>query len=138
MREKKALKPKTKKFFYRRAKWDGQTSSPTLEQALVIAHSRLPTTATRTFQQASGNEIQGARIDHNRYGFFLQVASYTPDEPTSTIAKSRSGTSAVIGAEPAPHGKDYLDGDVFILVKGNDVLLCPSRVRETVAGQYFY
>lgn len=133
----KATRPRTKKFFYRRAQWDAQ-GRQTLEQLLLSAHQKMLTAGDRTFPHASGNEIQGARWTHNESGLFMQIAYYTPDEPTSTIGKNKSGASATIGAELAPPGKDYLDGDVFVMVKGNHVVLCPSNVRESLADQYFF
>lgn len=131
-----AGKPKTKKFYYRRAQWTGQ-GKLTLENVLADAHTKLLTLGDRTFILGSGNEIQGARYSHDDQGLFLQVAYYTPGQPTSTIGKNKADASATIDSELAPTGKDYLHGDLFIMIKENHVLLCPSAVRESLAKQYF-
>lgn len=129
-------KRKSKKLYYRRATWENQGKS-TLETLLKDAHDGLPTTGDRTFTSSS-SEVKGARIYHSGKGLFLQIASYVPGEPTSTIDKNKSVKNATITAEPAPSGKDFLDGDVFVLVRGNHVILCPSGARESVATNYFF
>lgn len=126
---------KNKKLYYRRATWEKQGKT-TLEAVLNEAHDTLTTVGHRTFQTPTG-EIKGARVHRSENGLLLQIASYVPGEPTSTIDKNKSVKAATITAEPAPHGKDYLDGDIFVLVNGNHVILCPSGARETVATNYF-
>ncbi len=69
-------------------------------------------------------------------GLFLHVASYVPNQPTSTIAKNPRLKKSKIYAEPAPDGEDYLNGDIFVLIKNNHVILCPSGARESVAELY--
>ena len=126
---------KTKKLYYRRATWEKQEKA-TLQSLLNEAHETLTTTGQRTFQTANG-EIKGARVESSDKGLLMQIAAYAPGEPTSTIDKNKRAKAATITAEPAPEGKDYLDGDVFVLVTGNHVILCPSGVRESVATNYF-
>jgi hypothetical protein len=126
---------KSKKLYYRRATWEKQGKA-TLEALLNEAHDTLTTVGRRTFQ-TSGGEIRGARVHPSDKGLLLQIAAYAPGEPTSTIDKNKSAKASTIAAEPAPEGKDYLDGDIFVLVNGNHVILCPSGVRETVATNYF-
>jgi hypothetical protein len=132
----KTPKYKNKKFYYRRAVWSGQKSK-TLQDILTEAHLKLATTGQRTFSSSHGSEIKGANYEDND-GLYLQIASYVPGEPTSTIDKSKSSKTSNILAEPAPIGKDYLDGDIFVYIKGNNTILCPSGVRESVAQAYFY
>jgi hypothetical protein len=128
-------KTKHKKMYYRRAKWAEQ-GNKTLEKLLKEVHDKLSTTGHRTFGSAN-NELKGVDFKANDKGLFLHIASYVPDQPTSTIDKDKSVNSATITAEPAPTGKDFMDGDIFVLVKDNHVILCPSGIRENVAISYF-
>ena len=127
---------KSKKFYYRRAKWDGQDKQ-SLETLLIEAHQLLDPVGKRTFKVSSGAEIRGASFK-NDDGLYLQIASYVPDEATSLIDKSAGAKQSEVTAQTAPQGKDYLDGEVFVYIKGNHVILCPSGVRETVVEIYVW
>ena len=130
-------KIKRKRLNYRRAIWEGDVSM-NLEKELRSAHDIYNTVAKRKFGYSGGEEIKCARYDDsNAELILLQIAAYAPNQPTSTISKNNRAKSATIAIEPAPNGKDYLDGDIFILVQGNHVILCPSGVQESVASNYF-
>lgn len=127
-----------KKFYYRRAAWGNVRKHATLEKLLRDAHQAQDTVGKRTFKLGSGGEIKCANYSDKDDGILLfQIAAYVPGQPTSTVAKSARAKASKIDAEAAPDGKDYLDGDVFILVKSNNVIVCPSGVRESVADTYF-
>jgi len=125
---------KDKKFYYRRAKWENQ-GKLTIEKLLVDAHQQLDTVGKRSFSVGSGAEVRGADFKDNG-GLYLQIASYVPGEATSIIDKSKKARRSDISAQSAPEGKDYLDGEVFVYVKDNHVILCPSGVRENVVQVY--
>jgi len=125
---------KNKKFYYRRAKWNDQ-GKQSLEVFLIEAHKTLDTVGKRTFKASSGTEIRGASLKDN-HGLYLQIASYVPGEATSIIDKNKLNTQSSITAQSAPEGKDYLDGEVFVYIKDNHVILCPSGARETVVEAY--
>lgn len=127
---------KNKKFYYRRAKWDDQ-GKQSLESLLIDAHKVLDTVDKRTFEVSSGAEISGASFKDDG-GLYLQIASYVPGESTSIIDKSKRAKQSNVTAQTAPEGKDYLDGEVFVYIKGNHVILCPSGVRETVVETYVW
>lgn len=127
---------KQKKFYYRRAAWE-KHSKWTLESLLHEAHEDNNTVGKRTFELSSGSVLRGANFKTKEdSGIFLHIASYVPNQPTSTIIKNPGLRKSKIDAEPAPEGKDYLGGDIFVLVKNDHVILCPSGVRETVAESY--
>lgn len=127
---------KNKKFYYRRAKWEDQDKQQ-LESILIDAHQTLDTVGKRTFEVSSGAEIRGASFKDDN-GLYLQIASYVPGESTSIIDKSKRAKQSNVTAQTAPEGKDYLDGDVFVYIKGNHVILCPSGVRENVVETYIW
>jgi hypothetical protein len=128
---------KNKKFYYRRAKWDGQ-GKHTLEYILAAAHETLNNVGKRTFELSNGAEIRGANFSINQ-GLYLQIASYVPGEATSIIEKSKQTKNSNITAQTAPEGKDYLDGEVFVYINGNHVVLCPSaNAREKIVETYIW
>lgn len=127
---------KNKKFYYRRAKWDGQGKN-TLQKLLEDAHKQLDTVGKRTFEVSTGAEIKGANFKDDN-GLYLQIASYVPGEATSIIDKDKAAKVSNVAAQSAPAGKDYLDGDIFVYIKGNHVILCPSGAREKVVELYIW
>ncbi len=131
-------KTKTKKIYYRRAVFSG-SNARTLESYLLKAHEQFHTTASRTFPGGVGGfEISGAHYKKcKNTGLYLQIVSYVPGQPTSTVSKPSDDLVAKIEEASAPPGSDFMEGDLFALVKDNDVLLCPSGARENVALAYF-
>lgn len=125
---------KNKKMYYRRAILP-KGEKRTLQSLLESAHGKLDTVGKRTFASGQDSEIRGADYKVEQ-GLYLQVASYVPDEATSTIEKNGGVKSSKIEAASAPVGRDYLDGDIFAFVKGNHVILCPSGARETTFVKY--
>lgn len=135
----KADKQKHKKIYYRRAVWGESGKSINIEKLLKDAHDLHTTVGSRTFEGNQGASIRGASFEpHKDGGFFLQIAAYTPEQPTSTIDKSRSKKHSTISAESPPEGKNYLDGEVFVFVRKNHIILCPSGSRENIVESYFY
>lgn len=131
-------KTKLKSLYYRRAVWNNQKNK-TLEDYMREAHESLSTVGERTFLYRSGIEIRGAKVeDKDGVGMLLQIATCSPGGETSTISTDSSAESCSVEAEKAPDGKDYMDGDIFVLVRKNHVVLCPSRTRESIATTYFH
>nr|WP_319491842.1 hypothetical protein [uncultured Desulfobacter sp.] len=130
---------KTKQVYYKRSSWEGQKNTEYLETFVKVCHDKYKSTALRTFKGFYGSEMKCAKYDDSEkdVGIMMQIASYVPDQPTSVIEKSSNQASeASVDAIDAPPGKDYLDGDVFILINKNDVILLPSGAREKVALHY--
>lgn|GEM_PF-1250503 len=127
---------KKRPFYYRRAKWDGQKEDKTLQAILEECHDNMPTVGERTFQSGEG-ELRGADAERKAgVGFFLHIASYVPDERATTIDKARTSRRSNLYTETAADGREFLNGDIFILIKDNHLILCPSGVRESIAFSY--
>lgn len=133
-------KKKPRKLQYRRAVWnskgDSQENNDSLENYLKVVHTQSINTGDLTFSCGAFN-ITCANYKADSDGVYLQLAKYSPGSNTCTIDKNLLQASRQIFAEPAPEGKDYMEGDIFILVKDNHVLLCPSGARENIAIKYF-
>lgn len=126
---------KNRTLFYRRVVWYDEHPKD-LESLLMSAHQILTTTEKRTFSH-NDVEIQGMKIKHDdKVGFFCHVASYIPGQQTSLIP----APSAVKENDPLPQSPpikhNFMEGDIFFLVNGDHIVLCPSGVRETIAVTY--
>lgn len=113
-------KPKKKKknLFYRRASWDLQFdknySYKTLEEYLKDAHAMLCNVNERSCSSPSSS-ILCARDKITEDGIFLQIVTCNPGSDTSTISSDHKSPNLEVFSEPAPNGKDYLQGDIFVL-----------------------
>lgn len=119
---------------YRRVSWlDGAADS--MQRKLSQAHQRLQSTQARTFQHGDG-EIQGIKIKAQDNALLIHLTEYTPHQPTSLVPFASSAQSSETSEKAPPKEHHYLEGDIFFLVRGNHVILCPSGARESVAESY--
>ena len=128
-------KRKTRTIFYRRVAWIDGKANISLETHLKKAHESLQTTHDRTFPHADG-EIQGLIVDPLNEGLFFHLALYTPHQPTSLVPFPSKAKSKATSPKPPPEQHNYMDGDIFFIVSGNHIVLCPSGARESVAISY--
>jgi hypothetical protein len=72
-------------------------------------------------------------------GLLIHIAYYTPDQPASLVPVP-SPTKSVLNtaAKDPPDGHNFMEGDLFLLIKDNDVILCPSNLREGAALSYIF
>lgn len=129
---KQSIKKRT--MFYRRAIWL-KDEHRTLEGLLVEAHKSLENTKDRTFSYGDG-EIQGLSIGSSSHGLSCHVAYYIPEQPTSLVPVPSDDKLIDTIQQNPPRGKNFMEGDIFFVIKGNHVVLCPSDVRESVALTY--
>ncbi len=127
-------KEKQRTIFYRRVAWRNATKT-TLEKHLKQAHNNLLTTHDRTFPYADG-EIQGLIVEPRESGLFFHLAMYTPHQPTSVVPFPSTAKSKDTSPEPPPDKHHYMEGDIFFIVSGDHIVLCPSGARESVAISY--
>jgi hypothetical protein len=100
------------------------------------AHTSLGSSADRLLDYGDG-KLQGMDCPHGRPAVVIHVAAFIPDQPASlvpspSVAKSVLNTSD----QPPPKGHNFLEGDIFILISENHLILCPSGLRESAALHY--
>lgn len=130
-------KPKTKNrtLFYRRVIWRDKTTKK-LEDILIKAHEILTTTKQRTFPYHDA-EIQGMKIKHDQDNCFrCHVATYIPGQPTSLVPSPSTEKENNTRTQEPPSNEDFMEGDVFFLLAGDHIVICPSGVRESIAIAY--
>ncbi len=127
---------KERTLYYRRVRWLSNGGHE-LQAYTDRAHRRLRTTAQRTFDYRDG-QLQGIKYHHERgaSASFLHITYYVPKQPTSLVPDPGAVQSADTVSRNPPPRHSYMEGDVFMLIKGNDVILCSSGAREGAAKRY--
>lgn len=135
------VKERQKALRYRRALFNrprGQPAPRTLEFYLEEAHGKFKTVATRRVE-LDGNFVIEVRHQQRRrgVGLLLHVTAYTREEPASVVPQvTARDDEAPISTTPPPNGTDFMDGDLHILVAGDDVIMCASGIRERKFEEY--
>lgn len=125
---------KQRTLFYRRAVWNEKTSM-NLEEHLKKVHRKLTSTSLRTFKYHEF-EIQCLKVENKPAGMFFHVASYIPEQPASLVPAASSSESVDTETQMPPAKRNYMEGDIFFMVSGNDLILLPSGARESIALAY--
>lgn len=137
------VKDRQKTLRYRRAVFlqpanGSAVAAETLESYLRRAHRECSTVARRRAQFDGGYilEVRYARRRHN-IGTFIHLAAYTEEEPASVVPRA-TGTEdeAPVSTTPPPRGADFMDGDLLLVVAGNEVLLCGTSLHESRFEHY--
>lgn len=64
-------------------------------------------------------------------GCFLHIVAETPGDHASTLSqKDDAKTESNVSTTPPPNGTEFMDGDIFAFVKGNNVCVCSTVLRE--------
>lgn len=73
-------------------------------------------------------------------GISLHITAMTPGEQASIISKDMMDKSdqADVTTMAAPKDKEFMDGDVFVFVKDNNVCVCSTGIFDTTLQYYFY
>ncbi|MBS3648152.1 hypothetical protein KEU06_05865 [Pseudaminobacter sp. 19-2017] len=132
-------KTRLKTVVYRRAVWvDGHDPKKTLEYYLRVAHRKLPKIGNRKFVRSDGQIIKGNKPkDNPGGGLLLHLVAGTPGDHASTVPAGDDDLEEFeVGITPAPAKKDYMDGDVFALVRNDHVFLCSTVLRDASFSTY--
>lgn len=131
---------------YRRAHWNNTIQFPNdLQTYLNSALQGCQTTVSRTFAYGDYH-VQGIRIHTDvvrlRNGLqsnvlLMQLVKYEPNGQANTVLRpSANQQVSDVGTENPPAQKDWIDGDVFVLVCGNHILTCASNIRDSSASKF--
>jgi hypothetical protein len=110
----------------------------TLETYLKQAHQKMTTVAQRKFSRGDGQFMKGLRhTPLASKGICLHIVAETPGDSAPVLRKAKeSKAEGAVGVEPAPPGSEWMDGDVFLYVRGDDVCICSNGLREGAATAY--
>jgi hypothetical protein len=118
---------------YRRAVWmEEDARKSTLEYFLVSPHQKLKTVKKRKFKRPDGQFVKCIRFRPGENGGSLfHLVAETPGDTASTISSADEDKEASdVGTASPPKGAEFMDGDLFVYVKGNHVSLCATSLRD--------
>lgn len=124
---------RTKSLTYHRAEHIGTNSHGfDLENCINQAIMKLPTVPDRSIQRDGGSVMR--LIHHERpgthRGCFLHLTSETTGEHASIVPSPEAGARDLqTSTFPPPNSAEFMDGDAFLYVVGNDACLCATAVR---------
>ena len=132
---------KNKTFIYRRAVWlvDGQTV--TLEHCLREMDRKLPTVADKTVGRAEDQVIHCAKFDPANAGggIYLHIVTDTPGEAASVVPHTKPGAIEIkVDTSAAPANFEFMDGDAFLYVRHDDVVMCSTNIRDGGVRIFFH
>lgn len=130
------MQTRSRTLYYRRASWINQ-NPPSLQDVLDEAHAHLSTTSERTFSYQEGKTVGLAWKQKRNSHALGHLAYFVPDQPTSLVPIPSGHASDDTDEHPPPPGTNFLEGDIFYLVRDDQVLLCPSETREAALSAYF-
>lgn len=125
------MAPKTvyKTLYYLRAVDDYQPVD--LEQLVVSSRNVLPNVADTEITLATEDVLRVQHYkqsEHTDESTLLHIVKYTPGERAPTLQPSWQQPEDHEGAHPAPTGREFKDGDSFLLINGNHALFCSHGI----------
>lgn len=124
----------TKTIYYFRARRDNK---PFDLQAIIAKARKKKKTVGDSEVELGGGDV--VRIQHYKAAsgsLFLHLARYVPGVVASTLLPKAAGEEDDEGSQPAPKGKEFKEGDCFLLVKGFNVLYCGHGISYQKAALY--
>jgi len=124
----------TKTLYYLRARRDG---APFDLQSIISRARRKRNNCAATEITLGGADV--VRIQHYSGAggrVRLHLSRYVPGVQASTLQPKATTAEDDEGAEPPPKGKEFKDGDCFLLIKDHHVLYCGHGISKSKACLY--
>lgn len=129
---------RNRSIYYRRAIWAEEHSGTVLESLLTNAHKKLETSGERDFGTTM-THYQGVDFKFCKDGgILLNIGKYAPGEEGSTIQKPSKELKGKVGIQKPEQNTEFMDGNIFVYVNQNHVLLLPSGAGEGAANKYIW
>lgn len=126
------IDPRKKTLSYHRAEFfSAQRSSINLGLCLKQTTDKLHTALQRSVVRARGKTMRVAHfLPDDSKGYYLHLTVDTPGEHTSIVPKANEDTVEIVLGTVAPSNEwEYMDGDAFLYIRGDDICLCSTTVR---------
>ena len=124
--------PRRKTISYHRAEFFGaQPNSINLGLCIKQATDKLHTAPLRSIERAGGKTMRIAHfLPDDRKGYYLHLTVDTPGQHTSVVPKiSGEAVEIKVGTLAPSNDWEFMDGDAFLYVRGDDICLCATTVR---------
>jgi|SRR5579859_603426 len=118
---------------YRRANWfNDHPETINLGLCISLTASKLPAVKDRTVSRDDQElKLAALQIDPDK-GHLLHITIETPGDFASVVPAAPAAAEAVeVSTIPPPNNAEYMDGDAFVYVLGNDVCLCTTGCTDS-------
>lgn len=136
-----AAKKKSKVVHYARARMAVPPAPDlNLQQLVNSAFRKLTTMSERTVLGSDGAAIQPRhqRLRTSSFGSLFHLASYTTQEAATTVPHPvRDEDEGDLDAAAPPSNAEYMDGEAFLLIRNNDVVVCSTNLADSRVCWYF-
>lgn len=121
------------------ADFGGGNGGPgSLANVLRDLHGQFDTVPERR-AMAEGRVIEGRHVHRDPDGMtLLHLVGYTPDDQVSIVPQAGEVAAADLALLDPPANADFLDGEIMLLVKDNDVAICRSGLGEGAFISYVF
>lgn len=131
-----ATRRTTKKIHYLRATNNQRPMD--LASQIRAARAAKPNLGDSEITFASGEVIRIQKYSELDNGdLLIQLTRYVPGERAPTIQPNLNLPEDREGVEQAPNGREFKDGDCYLLISRHHVLFCSHGIMLTKASHYF-
>jgi hypothetical protein len=97
---------------------------------------KLKTVDERVIVRPTGQHVKLASFKPSRGGYLLHFTADTPGEAASIVPKKAVTIDEIqVGTAAPPADAEFMDGDAFLYVNGNDVCFCATGLRDSTIRQ---
>lgn len=102
----------------------------TLQQVLDELHRRY-TTVTERQISIGGQVIQVRNVETRGNSSFLHIVAFTPDDSIAVVPETAVDAEAAdLELTDAPEHAEFLDGEIMLLINGDNVGICRCGIGE--------
>lgn len=126
--------------YHRAEYYNTSPESIRLSSCIRDAVEKSPTIAHRTISRGDGQYIKLASIRSDEDGgHYLHLTVDTPGEAASIVPKvAPSAKEITVGTTAPPDDAEFMDGDAFLYVRGNDLCLCTTTIRSGAVEHFLH
>jgi hypothetical protein len=109
------------------------------EMCVKQACFAIKTANKRIAQRAGGSIVRLAHFEgDDDGGYFMHLTVDTPGEAASIVPKvADDAEEIVISTFNPPNDGEFMDGDAFLYVNGNNVVMCMTAIRSAAIISFF-
>lgn len=107
-----------------------------LRSSLLSIRERCPSVMDTAVDFPDGSVIRIQRFREDDSRAFVQLVRYVPGEKTPTIISSPVSSEDVGDLASPPEGREYKDGDCYLLCSNKYVIFCQNGISSDKAGVY--
>lgn len=124
----------TKTLYYLRARRNGAPFD--LQAITARARRRKNTCGATEVQLGAGDVVRMQHYSVSAGRLRLHLTRYVPGVQASTLLPKATSAEDDEGAQAPPRGKEFKDGDCFLLIKNHHVLYCGHGISKSKATLY--